>query len=312
MSNNVGLEMKEKAKSMNLIEYLFEYHPELICEVAHNRFVHLDHDSLVIMERGFFRHSSPDCRGDQIQFLMNFLHMSFQDAVRELCAHADESGMKLEEHQLSRNAKEKFFYLPYPTEDVYKRVWAYLTTKRGIPPEIVQELFDATLLYQAEEYGNCVFHYDGAGNYAEIVGTSDVKFRRCAEGCAPGAYWACGNINGDTAYVCESAIDAVSLMALYRKYCDGNPAFISIGGLKDISINNVRTKYENVIIAVDRDDAGDFCYSKHNDLPRILPPNIHGKNGEKLKDWNDVIRYCDNDEKIQKSIEIFADMGLPF
>ena len=312
MSNNVGKELKEKAKGVNLIEYLFNHHPELIEEVGRDRFVHPQHDSLVIMERGFFRHSSPDCRGDQIQFLMDFLHMSFQDAVRELCAHAGESGMKLEEHQLARNAREKMFYLPYPTEDIYKRVWAYLTQKRGIPSEIVQELFDAMLLYQAEEYGNCVFHYDGAGNYAEIVGTSDIKFRRNAEGCTPGAYWFCGNIDSDTAYVCESAIDAVSLMALYRKYCDGDPAFISIGGLKDISINNVRSKYKNVVIAVDRDEAGDFCYSKHNDLPRILPPDVHGINGEKLKDWNDVIRYCKNDDLIKKSIKIYVDTGLPF
>ncbi|MBR4295404.1 MAG: DUF3991 domain-containing protein [Clostridia bacterium] len=312
MSNNVGKELKEKAKGVNLIEYLFNHHPELIEEVGRDRFVHPDHDSLVIMERGFFRHSSPDCRGDQIQFLMDFLHMSFQDAVRELCAHAGESGMKLEEHQLSRNAKERFFHLPYPTEDIYKRVWAYLTVKRGIPAEIVQELFDAELLYQSEDYGNCVFHYDGAGNYAEIVGTSDIKFRRNAEGCAPGAYWACGNTDSDTAYVCESAIDAISLMALYRKYLGDNPAFVSIGGLKDISIDKIRSKYKNVIIAVDRDESGDYCYSKHNDLPRILPPDIPGKGGEKLKDWNDVIRFCNDDRKIAKSIEILSDMGMPF
>ena len=84
MSNNVGKELKEKAKGVNLIEYLFNHHPELIEEVGRDRFVHPQHDSLVIMERGFFRHSSPDCRGDQIQFLMDFLHLSFQDAVPRL------------------------------------------------------------------------------------------------------------------------------------------------------------------------------------------------------------------------------------
>lgn len=312
MSNNVGAEMKERAKGVNLVEYLFSYHPDLIRKAGRNRFVHPEHDSLVIMERGFFRHSNPDSRGDQIQFLIDFLGMSFQDAVRELCAHAGDFNMKLEEHQLYRNAIDKPFCLPHPTEDTYKRVWAYLTVKRGIPPEIVQELFDNVLLYQDEEYGNCVFHYEGAGNYAEIVGTSDIKFRRNAEGCAPGAYWVCGDIDSKKIYVCESAIDAISLMALYRKHCKGDALFASVGGLKDLSINNLRTRYENVIIAVDRDEAGDYCYSKHNDLPRILPPDICGRNGEKLKDWNDVIRYCDDDEKIEKSIKVFADQGLPY
>lgn len=82
--------------------------------------------------------------------------MSFQDAVRELCTHADESGMKLEEHQLSHNAKEKFFYLPYPTEDVYKRVWAYLTTKRVTLSGgecLIQADFCAELLKALKEQG---------------------------------------------------------------------------------------------------------------------------------------------------------------
>ena len=79
------------------------------------------------------------------------------------------------------------------------------------------------------------------------------------------------------AFVCESAIDALSLYLLRSK--DRNAAYISIGGaVKQSAIDRLKQEYDPVILAVDNDDAGDACWKRNPDLKAIIP---------EYKDWND-------------------------
>ena len=89
--------------------------------------------------------------------------------------------------------------------------------------------------------------------------------------------------SAETVYVCESGIDAISLYELHRMDGhDTNAWYASIGGVaKQKAIDRIKNKYffnENVIIAVDNDEAGEKCRTRNPDLKSIIP--IH-------KDWNE-------------------------
>ena len=310
----VGKSQIEKAKTVNLIEYLIKYREELIKEDTNcrNRFVHPDHDSLVILPGGFVQHSNRDNRGDQIQYLMNYCNLSFQDAVLELCEHADEPDIQIDESTYDySDDRIRNFKAPERLNAPYTRVWAYLTKKRKFPAECVEDLFERNLLYQDADYGNAIF-LSADCDYAEVVGTSDIKFRRTAKDSDPDGYWIYDDYDSDTVYVCESAIDSVSLMLLMDEY---NPsvkvAYASISGLKDKAIERLKTKYKKVILAVDNDDSASAFMDKHPDLDKILPVSMYVGSISLVKDWNDMLRNCLDEEKIKNSLTSFVD-DLPF
>ena len=312
----VGKSQIEKAKTVNLIEYLFKYHEELIDEDVHcrNRFIHPEHDSLVILPGGFVQHSNRDNRGDQIQYLMNYCNLSFQDAVMELCEHAGEPALEIPEGTYDYgDDRERNFTAPPRLNAPFTRVWAYLKQKRKIPAECVENMFERNLLYQESEYGNAIFNSCDC-DYAEIVGTTDIKFRRTAKDSDPDGYWIYDDYDSDTVYVCESAMDSISLKLLMEEY---NPsvkaAYASISGLKDRAIERLKRKYKNVILAVDNDDKAEIFLDKHRDLPIIQPQKMMLGKISLVKDWNDMLKICKDKEMISKSLTVFADNeNLPF
>lgn len=288
MSNRVSSEQITKAKSINLINYLKECHPEMIKKDPHsNRYIDATHDSLVIMERGFTRFSTGD-KGDQIQYVMNYLHMDFQDAVLLLnnylgCGNSGEKCISF--NYYTPNSNSEYFEKPEAATGKYRRVWSYLTIIRGIPAETVEKLFDDGTLYQDKAYGNCVF-MSSKCKYAEIVGTTDIRFKKIEANSEPDGYWITGNTDSDTVYICESAIDAISLMVLNQKYnSTENAAYASMGGLKKEVLKRLEADgFKKVILAVDNDSAGYKFTEQHDEYLEIETPR-----GCKIKDWNEML-----------------------
>lgn len=282
MKNRVGRSQIEAAKSVNLILYLQNVHPDLITrdKKCRGRYIHPAHDSLVISERGFFRFSV-GLGGDQIQFLQNYVYGG--DFVSSVRALAEYAGVCAPYDMIFDGASgsPKVFMLPPKEPDAYKRVWAYLTIKRKIPPKTVQELFDEETLYQSEKYGNCVFVSRDC-RYAEIVGSSDVRYKGIAQGSDMNGYWITGAEAPDKVYICESAIDAISLRVLHEgAEPENRNAYASLGGLKPQALQRLLAKYPNkCILAVDNDDAANAFAEKYPELERIVPEE---------KDWNNVL-----------------------
>ena len=96
---------------------------------------------------------------------------------------------------------------------------------------------------------------------------------------------------------------------------DYNPsvkaAYASISGLKDKAIERLKTKYKKVILAVDNDDSASAFMDKHPDLDKILPVSMYVGSISLVKDWNDMLRNCLDEEKIINSLTSFVD-DLPF
>ena len=164
-------------------------------------------------------------------------------------------------------------------------MYSYLTKTRGLSPEVVNALIKAGLLYQDTRYGNAVFINSGH-TYFEVRGTlSSIKLHRTYRSKGHASYWwlKSGNGNAQVAYVCESAIDAVSLYELHQMSNLQNTLSIycTIGGVDNQqAIERIQCSGEHrVILAVDNDPAGDQCRALNLHFEALIPAKI---------DWNYV------------------------
>ena len=179
----------------------------------------------------------------------------------------------------------------------YRHLYAYLTQQRGIPADMVRILINDGLLYQEAGHNNMVF-VDPARTFAEYRGTnSAVPFHR-VDFSDPDAFWRFKPAEPDAspkrAFVCECAIDAVSLYLLLRSD-QANHAwdalYCGIGGVAnqrriDSIKANMAAAACPTVIAVDNDEAGEKCRERNPDCQAAIPS---------LKDWNAVLLECEKD-----------------
>ena len=100
----------------------------------------------------------------------------------------------------------------------------------------------------------------------------------------PDGFWwfKYGDEKEKAVFICESAIDAISLYEIYRLTNQLFPAvFVSIGGVaKQQTIDRLKAK-KKIIIAVDNDDAGNQCRNRNGNTKSYIP---------RLKDWNEDLK----------------------
>jgi len=269
------------ARRVDLAEYLLLCHPDRVKIVGHSLRLR-DHDSLFIRFGycGYMRFSNGE-HGNSIDFLMRYFGYSFREAVESLTSHGKEV------HVIPADAipleTEVQMDIPPHAQPPYKRVFAYLCKTRGIPSEVVQMLFRKGLLYQEEGTGNAVF-INPDHTFCELRGTnSSPEFRfHGIRRTAPDKYWSicsCPRETAQIAFICEGAIDAVSLMVLHQKEGMTSPAnYIALGGVANQQIIDLVASVFHPILAVDNDAAGAECRGRNPALEFIMPKN---------KDWNE-------------------------
>ena len=289
----VGKDMIHRARQADLYNYLLEKHSETVKQLSYNVLQNRDHDSLKITKGHGYNRFSTNEHGNAIDYLMKYLGFDFVSAVKELLdysADIDELPYDSEDYEpdkkytrfvLESSADSK---LPASTDGAYSRVFAYLTKTRAIPADLVNNLMNQKLLYEDAKH-NAVFAYKG---FAEVVGTcSCIRYKQCiGQG-----YWVLNaDITHQKLYICESAIDAISLYCLLG---DDTATYVSAAGVTKysaiISVIEDCTIYQGydskVYLAVDNDEAGDTAYDTlKTDYPEIL------RIKPKLKDWNDDLR----------------------
>ena len=257
------------ARAADLHDYLLQHHSDTVKRAGHNRLQNVEHDSLIITKGKGYCHNSISETGNGVDYLTKYLGYTFKDAVRALAAFCGTP----EPVQAPVVYKR-----PESVSGAYKRVFAYLTITRKIPKDVVTRLISEKLLSEDPQH-NCVFA-SSCCNYAELVGTlSDVRFKGIVPGSDSDGYWLMGNPRAQTVYICESAIDAVSLFCVARSHRDNSDlAYVSIGGLKPAAVRLLQEHFAECVLAVDRDPAGDVFSAEFPELRRIKP---------KLKDWNE-------------------------
>jgi len=226
------------------------------------------------------------------------------DDIRHLLAETNRSTSKSDE-----------LILPAPA-DSYSCLYAYLT-HRCIPVKVIKILVDRGILYQSANHNNAVF-VNPEHDYAEIRGTNTYADRRCRNrnkcnqyehddhmwctqmndcdrykpdpyhGCRktkPDRFWyfaADSNEPHNTVFICEAAIDAVSLYVMRKRGGESHAVYVSIGGVANQkTIDRIKQRHSGVVIATDNDKAGDECRERNAELQNIRPNK---------KDWNEDLR----------------------
>ncbi len=276
-------ELIRTARRTDLARFLVSHHPDAVKVTGQCVYLR-EHDS-IYTKFGFcgYTRFSSDETGNSIDFLERYLGYSFKDAVMALTA----TETVVPEKPTEYSAKANKIVLPTPDQKPYRRVFAYLTQKRGLPDVAVQYLIREGLLYQEVVTGNAVF-ISRDKDFCELRGTCSYSHQpfHGIRRCRPNCYWEFANTTSSvqTAYICESAIDAISLSVLHHAAGIRKPAtYVSIGGVKNQqAIDRIRESVNLAVLAVDNDSAGQGCRNRNYNMEYILPT---------YKDWNeDLVR----------------------
>lgn len=275
------------ARKADLAGFLLQRHPDLFRSSGSSLYMKC-RDSLYI-RKGFpgYTDFSSGRHGNPIDFLTGFLGYSFVDAVSALTD--DPSCGKTFRIPRQEGAPPRPIVLPASAKKPYRRVYAYLLG-RGIPAGMIRLLEERGLLYQDRDHGNAVF-VNPERDCCELRGTltyASRPFHGCLK-TRPDRFWYFmgSEEKPGTAYLCESAIDAVSLFLLHKRSETENAAvYISIGGVSNQkTIERVKSRIHSVL-AVDNDHAGDLCRERNPDMESIIPS---------AKDWNEDLQLLKQD-----------------
>ncbi|MCD8117040.1 MAG: toprim domain-containing protein [Oscillospiraceae bacterium] len=270
-------EQLRQARVTNLYDFLIQNHEDDFYREGES--IRFRENKSISIRKDFcgYHDFSENESGNSVDFLTRYMGYSLVDAVLALC-DSDADYMlpaRTETRDYTANTTKTEF--PAETEDRPKRLYAYLKG-RGIPYDITKMLIDKKILYQSQDYSNCVF-INQERDWAEIRGTvtyGKPYHQTIYQRSKNDGYWAFSNDeDSEIAYICEGAIDAISLYLINKQQGITTPAqFISIGGVnKQPAIDRIKNTIGTVILAVDNDRAGQICRDKNPDLHAIIPIN---------------------------------------
>lgn len=270
----------EDARTVSLLNFCLSVYPDKFKQEGRGTARDREHSSLIITHNGYY-HNSKGMRGDAIDYLQRYEGLTFRQAVKQLLSYAQHIAPSFadgpytgEFEEINKNGDKR-------------RAFAYLVKSRKLHPKTVHALFDSGLL-SIDSNNNLCFRGHNKSRWAEINGTlSDVRYKRLASNSHPEGYffWYGLEPKGkkripDIIAVCESAIDALSLWEISNQQI----AVVSMAGLRPRAFDRVNKDYSSaqVLIAVDRDKAGDEFALKYPNHDRLTP---------KHKDWNEDLMY---------------------
>lgn len=270
-------QQKRQARKANLFEYLATNHADSVELDRQGKTLRLTANHSISVKDGYsgYLDFATGEHGNGIDLLCRHFGYDFQTAVLALCGECFSSPSKPTE--MKKKMVEGLQLPPRVTD--YRRMMAYLTQSRKLPPPLVQMLIDKRLLYQAATTNNAVF-VSQARDFAELRGTlTDKPYHGIAKGSRHDGAWAfCLGADAELAYICESAIDAISLAAILGQ----SAYYVSIAGAaKQAAIDRIKKSRLTVVIATDNDQAGDECRRRNADCDTIWPEH---------KDWNEDLR----------------------
>ena len=286
MASNVSKKQIASARHADLYAFLMKYHSSNF-KTEGDSIRPKDNHSISI-KKGYhgYKDFSTEETGNSIEFLTNHMGYTFVEAVQALSNFsAPAQPADISQKDGIENVPPKF---PEPVDGMYKNLFAFLKN-RSISTETIQKLVKQKLLYQEKSKNNIVF-INMERDFAELRGT--YTFGNPFHGIVPhsrhdGFWWFRTSRNAAKAYICEAAIDAISLYELHKIQGNHEEAYyISIAGVaKQPAIDRLKKYKYKLVLAVDNDDAGQQCRDRNSELEYIIP--MH-------KDWNEDLQAFKN------------------
>lgn len=278
---------KSAAKSVDLYEYLLKYHAEDFRMESGGSLRPLrdGFKSISIKPHANWYHefdgSKDKPTGDNIDFMTTFYGLPFQQAVAALVK--DPSVVAVDSTPYVRKPVK----ITLPTPDPYgqEMLQKYLHENRKIPTDTVFRLWEEGLIYQ-DTTANLVFvnrektYYQVRSTYFLYEGQKKIlgSGRR-----KPDDFWYF--LSGDnvkTVYICEGAIDAISLYELNGRK---QGAYVSMGGVSNQQVVDriLKSNRHIPILCVDNDIHGEKRREKNPEVAVMIPP-------EPYLDWNEMLQ----------------------
>ena len=260
------------------------------------------HDSVTVSGNRWYRHSQ-NKGGYPVDFVMEFYHVTFPEAVKMLI---DEEG---EGRQKSCLAPSPDFRLPEKSE-TNETVIKYLTEIRRLEKDLVEEWIAGGNIYEEKKHHNVVFvgrDADGIPRYAHCRGTGGIKYRGDVAG-SDKSYGFCHRGEDNQLFVFEAAIDLLSFIQLFPKDWKKR-SYLSLGGVSSVALMTFlseRPQITSVFLCLDNDHAGnEACEKLAGEIPdgyrviRLKPAR---------KDWNEIL--CDENADRKKVIQETVTMKM--
>lgn len=154
--------------------------------------------------------------------------------------------------------------------------------RRRIPQGVIRNLLERKLLYQDAEHSNAVF-LSRRKDFAEIRGTIQGKVYHSVRKKSSDLFWGYHpdpETRCTKAFVCEGAIDALSLYVLHVLNQQADPGYVycSIAGVANQKTIDRIASYLPIVLAVDNDEAGQKCRERNPGVEAVIPSK---------KDWNE-------------------------
>ncbi len=228
----------------------------------------------------FFNWNSCTGGGGAIDMVIHLCGLEFKDAVAWLSNRFPECRAA----QVPFTPQKPVLSLPVPAPDHLAAVRHYLVLERQIPQTLIGRLISSDDIY-ADRRANAVFIARGKSNTpvgAELRGTSQHAWR----GMAPGShknngYFSARDRHISAVIICESAIDAISCLAIHPgHWCISTAGARPHPAWLPIIIN----QHPLIYCGFDADPTGDAMAQAmtmaHPAIKRLRPTH---------HDWNDVL-----------------------
>ena len=260
------------------------------------------HDSVTVSGNRWYRHSQ-NKGGYPVDFVMEFYHVIFPEAVKMLIGEEGEGRQK------SCLAPSPDFRLPEKSE-TNETVIKYLTEIRRLEKDLVEEWIAGGNIYEEKKHHNVVFvgrDADGIPRYAPCRGTGGIKYRGDVAG-SDKSYGFCHRGEDNQLFVFEAAIDLLSFIQLFPKDWKKR-SYLSLGGVSSVVLMTFlseRPQITSVFLCLDNDHAGnEACEKLAGEIPdgyrviRLKPAR---------KDWNEIL--CDENADRKKVIQETVTMKM--
>lgn len=282
-SRRVPQEQIERARSVDLVHFLTQHLPPGELKRIGSQWTLRSHDSMRISADGRWNWFSQGVGGgDAISYLQSVENMSFIDAVQML---AGGNYISLTDAAVqNKPAERKPFELP-PQNTESRRVFAYLRS-RGIDGEIIKHCLQSGILYEDAKYHNAVFignDKTGQAKYAMLRGTVTGSTFKMEQTGSDKSCGFCLRGRGSNLYVCEAAIDALSVATLRKQagFDWRNDSYLALGGVttsqEKLPAALERTlknfSFKRIVICFDNDAAGQTAARRVFTMLRQQFPN---------------------------------------
>ena len=289
-------EQKRRANSIDLSEFLRRRGEKLLPSGRDKRLAS-DH-SITIRGNQWFDHATGE-GGLAVDFVRRFYNMSFPEAVTLLLDGEQGEAYHAAGEQTVEPPKQ--FVVP-PASERMRRVYAYLTQRRGVDREIVSNFAQAGLLYEDAEYHNAVFigkDEHGASRHAHkrSVNSEGKVFRMNVEGSDPRYSFHWTGVS-DRLYVFEAPIDLMSFISLYPQNWQTH-SYTALCGTSEhtmLWMLEQNLQLQKISLCLDNDNAGQKAVKRltgilweygYTDIASLLPA---------AKDWNDELLAHHNED----------------